>query len=132
MSKFDKEHAVSLAPSTAPSTQESGSTSHLVNHGTVNFNSCNVKWVDVDCILNLIILNGIDGSKFFFENFPGGKYIARGDCNVTLGYSANCTMGLDDFNDLLPSIITPNLDSTSLPTVSHCVADYILKSGCPP
>ena len=41
-------------------------------------------------------------------------------------------MGLDDFNDLLPSIITPNLDSTDLPTVSQCVADYILESGCPP
>ena len=41
-------------------------------------------------------------------------------------------MGLDDFNDLFPFIITSNLDSTDLPTVSHYVADYILESGCPP
>jgi len=174
MSKFDKEHAVSLAPSTAPSTQEILNINHLVNSGTINYNSCDVNWVDVDCISNLnayITLHGKDGTEFIFLNEPGGKYIAKGDCNQTLGkilyYAfnsfvpsqlfnqhsnllfsllsqwvliyisllgklANCAVGLDDFNDLLPSIITPNLDSTDLPTVSQCVADYILESGCPP
>ena len=121
MSKFDKEHAVSLAPSTAPSTQESGSKKqHLKNWGTINYNSCDVNWVDVDCISNYITLHGKNGNEFIFRNHPGAKYIAKGDCGVRLGkilYYA--------FNSFVPSQLFNQHSKLLFSLLSQWVLIYI-------
>jgi len=90
---FHDNESKSESPSGAP-TEWSMSTSHIVNKGTINFNSCDVESCMLTCFTDsfdttnhYVTLTGYDGSSFIFLTAsPNATYVPEGGCT----FSGNC------------------------------------------